>query len=142
MWDIAMDKSLFIFIMIGIGFFYVVTNFVGDIQKEDEVYQNKGYQEEHKYDQYQSVDSIGREILDLTGADAKTQITAWNASGLKQEFLEFFPDFGDMKRFVKERVRGDILQEKLINNINSIEGKFFSGSMNAEQAKHALDSLK
>ena len=27
-----MDKSLFIFILIGVGFLYFITNFVGDIQ--------------------------------------------------------------------------------------------------------------
>jgi len=137
-----MDKSLFIFILIGLGFLYFITNFVGDIQAEDEKYQNKGYQQEHKYDQYQSVDSIGQEILNLTGVDTQTQIAAWNASGLKQEFLELFPDFSDMKRFVKERVRGERLQTKLLSHIDSIESKFFSGTMNAEQAKQALDLLK
>ncbi len=137
-----MDKSLFIFILIGLGFLYFVTNFVGDIQKEDETYQNNEYQQEHKYDQYQSVDSIGQKILNLTGADTKTQIAAWNASELKQEFLELFPDFSDMKRFVKERVRGDTLKTKLLSQINTVESKFFSGTMNAEQAKQALDRFQ
>jgi len=137
-----MDKSLFIFIAIGIGFLYFITSFVGDIQKEDDKYQNVAYQEKHKYDQYQSVDSIGQTILDLTNVDFKMQASAWNASELKDDFLNNFPDFSAMKTFVKERVRGEIFQKKLIENIDIVEGKYISGTINAEKAKRELDLLK
>ena len=134
-----MDKSLLIFLAIGVGFLYFITSFVGDIQEEDDKYQNKEYQQEHQYDQYLSVDSIGQEILDLTGADAATQMAAWKKSGLKEEFLMLFPDFSEMKKFVKERTRGDALQAELFKTIDNVESKYFSGTMNAEQAKRALD---
>ncbi len=137
-----MDRSLLIFIAVGVGFLYFITNFVGEIQKEDDKYQNQEYQQKHKYDQYKSVDSIGQEILELTGADAATQVAAWKESRLKQEFLALFPDFDDMKKFVKMRIRGDVLQAKLLKMIDDVEGKYFSGTMNAEQAKRALDLLK
>jgi len=137
-----MDKSLLIFIAIGVGFLYFITSLVGDIQEEDDRYQNLEYQQKHKYDQYQSVDSIGREILDLTGTDTATQIAAWKESRLKEEFLALFPDFDAMKKFVKERTRGDALQAKLLKTINDVEGNYFSGTMNAEQAKRALDLLQ
>jgi hypothetical protein len=137
-----MDKSLFIYILLGIGFLYVVTNFVGDIQKEDEVYQNSEYKQVHQYEQYDSVDSIGQRILNLVDADAKTQIDAWNSSTLKQEYMELFPDLDAMKIFVKARIRGEALQKKLIANINTVESQFFAGTLNSEQAKHKLSLLK
>ncbi len=137
-----MDKSLMIFIAIGLGFLYFVTSFVGDIQAEDEAYRNDDYNQERKFDQYKTVDSIGQDILDLTGADAKTQLEAWNKSMLKEEFLEIFPNFSEMKNFVNDRIRGKILQDKLTKTINSIENKFFSGKISAEQAKRELSNLK
>ncbi|EIF50491.1 hypothetical protein [Sulfurovum sp. AR] len=136
-----MDKSLFFFIVIGIGFLYFITNFVGDIQ-EDEKFQNEEYKQKHQFDQYQTVDSIGREILDMTDTPATVQVQAWNNSKLKAEFLELFPDFSEMKIFVKERLRGEILQAKLIASIDSVESQYFSGKMNAEQAKRELSLLK
>lgn len=136
-----MDKSLFFFILIGVGFLYFITNFVGEIQQEDNL-QNEEYKQKHKYDQYQSVDSIGRDILDMTGAPVNTQVQAWNKSILKTEFLELFPDFSEMKIFAKERVRGDALQAKLANAIDDVETQYFSGAMNAEQAKRELGLLK
>ena len=136
-----MDKSLFFFILIGVGFLYFITNFVGDIQ-EDEKFQNEEYKQKHQFDQYQSVDSIGREILDMTDTPADIQVQAWNNSQLKTEFLELFPDFSEMKIFVKERLRGEVLQVKLIASIDSVESQYFSGAMNAEQAKRELSLLK
>ena len=136
-----MDKSLMVYIAIGVGFLYFITNFIGDIQQEDNL-QNNEYKAKHKYDAYQSADSIGRDILDMTGASASVQGAAWNDSKLKEEFLMLFPDFSEMKIFAQERVRGTVLQEKLIGGINDVENKYFSGTLNAEGAKRALGSLK
>ena len=136
-----MDKSLMIFIAVGIGFLYFITNFIGDIQEDDNL-QNSEYKEKHKYDAYHNVDSIGQEILDVTGAATSVQVAAWNASILKNDFLMLFPDFSEMKVFVDERVRGKAVQEKLINSVNDAEDQYFSGTMNAEQAKRSLDTLK
>jgi len=136
-----MDKSLMLFILIGIGGVFFVTNFVGDIQKEDEVYRNEGYDKENKYNQYKTEDSIGREILDVTGAPVTIQMEAWNASALKKEFLDIFPDFSGMKTFAEERVRGNALKSKLKSTLENVESAYFSGGMNAEQAKRKLGSL-
>ena len=137
-----MDKSLFVFISIGLATIYLVVNFVGDIQAEDDVYRNNEYKIKHKYDQYQKLDSVGQAILAVDGMDTKVQEAAWQKSATKVEFLELFPNYTEMKKFVKERVRGDMLQKKLLQTLDSIEGKFISGTLNAEQAKNALDSLK
>ena len=137
-----MDKSFIIFLALGIGFLYFVTTFIGDIQAEDDAYQNNDYNQERLYDKYKTVDSIGQGILDLTGADAKTQLGAWNSSVLKDEFLALFPDFSEMKHFITDRIRGKILQDKLTHKVNTIEDKFFSGTMDAEQAKRELSELK
>jgi len=137
-----MDKTFLAFVIIGVAFLYFVTNFVGGIQKEDETYSNNDYALEHKYDQYNSVDSVGQNILNFIGADMPTQIAAWNTSPLKQEFLALFPDFGDMKHFAKDRIVGKAFQEKLLKKIKDVEDGFFSGKISAEQAKKELDLLK
>ena len=137
-----MDKSFLVFMAIGLGALYLVINFIGDIQEEDDKYQNEGYQQEHKYDAYQMVDSIGQEVLDVTGADVTTQVNAWNQSMLKQDFLALFPDFSEMQVFITERIRGDKLKSKLSTLVEDIEGDFFGGGISPEQAKRKLGSLK
>ena len=137
-----MDKSLFIFLIVGLGFLYVVTHFVGDIQKEDDRLQNTEYQMEHKYDKYYTTDSIGQEILDLTDAPASEQLEAWNASMLKQDLISLYPDFAEMKHFVKDRVRGKPIVQKLLKYIDGVEDKFFSGKINSEEAKRMLGTFR
>jgi len=137
-----MDKSLLIFIAVGVGFLYFITNFIGEIQEEDDRYGNTEYNAKHKYDKYMSVDAIGQKILVVTEADENTQIAAWQESELKKEFLGLFPDYSEMKKFVKSRTRGELLQKKLLSKVDEVKGKFFSGTLNAEEAKRMLDSLK
>lgn len=137
-----MDKSLMIFIAVGVGFLYVITNFIGGIQQEDDRYANNDYKQEHKYDAYKKVDSVGQDILDVTGANQNIQLGAWNHSSLKDEFLDLFPDFTEMKHFIHDRLRGKILQDKLRKKVSTIEGKFFSGGITAEDAKRELSTLK
>jgi len=78
----------------------------------------------------------------MTGAPVNTQVQAWNNSELKTDFLTLFPDFSEMKIFIKERVRGDALQAKLTAAVDDVESQYFSGAMNAEQAKRSLGLLK
>jgi len=137
-----MDKSLMIFIAIGMAALYLVTNFVGDIQEEDNAYRNNDYNQKHMYKEYITVDSIGQTILDVTNANAKIQLGAWNESSLKNEFLELFPDFGEMKNFIHDRIKGKIIQDKLRSKIDSIENEFFSGGISAVDAKRELGTLK
>ena len=137
-----MDKSFLVFITIGIGFLYFITNFVGDIQEEDDRYRNTAYDKKHKYDKYKSVDSVGQEVLNLLGTSAGTQVAAWNVSDLKDEYILLFPDFGDMKNFVRDRIQGDALSTKLLAQIKSVEDRFFAGTITAEQAKQELGRVK
>jgi len=136
-----MDKSLLIFIAIGLGALYLVINFIGDIQEEDHAYRNNDYVESRQYEQYQKVDSIGQAILVVDNADEKTQVAAWQASHIKQEFLELFPDYMEMKKFVKERTVGKALQSKVLKIIDDVEGKFLSGLLTPDEAKRKLDLL-
>ena len=76
------------------------------------------------------------------GADVGAQVAAWNESGLKDEFILLFPDFGDMKNFVKDRIIGDALQRKLLTQVSSVEDRYFSGAITADQAKQEFSSLK
>jgi hypothetical protein len=136
-----MDKSLLIFVAIGVGFLYFVTSFIGDLQKDDDTYANSEYNSKHQYDQYMKSDAIGEKILDVTDVDENTQLAAWQESSLKKEFLDFFPDFGEMKSFIKNRTRGALLQKKVLSIIDEVEGGYLSGTLNSEHAKRKLDLL-
>ena len=135
-----MDKTFLIFVIIGVGAMYFVSTSVGDIQKDDERYRNEAYNEEHRFDGYQGKDSIGRDILNLYNTSPAEQIDAWNDSQLKKEYISLFPDFDEMRKFSKERVNGDYLNKKLVDQVKSIEKRFISGKITSERAMVDLRS--
>jgi len=137
-----MDKSFLLFISVGLGFIYLISQYVGDIQEEDTYFQNNDYIQKHQYDTYKCVDSIGRTILNVMDIDEQTQIAVWNESSLKREFLDLYPDFSLMKDFIKNRVNGEPLKGKLLKLVDDTETKFFSGSLSTEEAKYKLKSFK
>ena len=136
------DKSLILYIAIGIGFFYVVTTYVGELQAEDDRYRNNAYNQQHQYDKYQTTDSVGETVLEVSELDVDKQVSAWNESPLKPQWLALFPDFSAMKMFVTDHVHGEPLVSKLTNTVGEAEDKYFSGTLNAEGAKQLLGSLK
>ena len=138
-----MDKAFFIYVLIGIGFFYVVTHFVNDIQEEEDSYKSPTYLKEHRYDKYMGTDAVDRPILNLRGADERTQVAAWNDSSLKNELILLIPKFDEMKMFVQERIHGgDALQQKLEKLLQSIEDRYISGIMTLEEAKYEIGTVK
>jgi len=133
-----MDKGLLTFLAIGLVAIYMVTNLIGDIQDDGE--KERGTYK--KDNQYNGVDILGDAILDVQHIDEKKQLEVWHSSEFKNEFMELFPNFDGMKRYVDSKIRGDALKKKLISTIDSIEIKFISGTLNGERSKAKLESLK
>jgi len=133
-----MDKGLLTFLAIGLVAIYMVTNLIGDIQDDGE--KERGTYK--KDNQYNGVDILGDAILDVQHIDEKKQLEVWHSSEFKNEFMELFPNFDGMKRYVDSKIKGDALKKKLISTIDSIEIKFISGTLNGERSKAKLESLK
>jgi len=136
-----LDKSFIIFLIVGIGFFYVVTDFVQDIEKDDGYPITTREQQAHKYDRYIHRDSIDRTILVVDDIDRTTQLEAWRHSDIKKDFLSFYPQFDEMRKVIKERVITKNFQSYLLDKVNTIEREFLSGSLTFDQSKKKLEQL-
>ena len=137
-----MDKSFFVFLVIGTVFLYVVTTFVGDLQKEDDKAYQYAQQQTGKYAKYQTVDSVGQAVIDVSKASDAMQIEVWNHSVLKDEFIRLFPNFEEMQFFIRDRIVGKGLQDKLLKLVAEVEDGVVSGAMSVKQAKIKLGLLK
>jgi hypothetical protein len=137
-----MDKSYLLFLIVGIGFFYLVTSGVEEIESHEVRHYSTSNSESQRYAQFNKEDSIGDAILDVSNEDVATQLNAWHYSEIKNDFIEMFPDFIRLKSFVKDKIRGDVLVDKLTSKINNLEDKYFSGLISAEEAKKDLGILK
>ncbi|NOZ90389.1 MAG: hypothetical protein GXO60_03780 [Epsilonproteobacteria bacterium] len=136
-----MDKSFIMFVAVGIGFFYLITDFVGNIERDDGYPTDTEYRQEHQYDKYTRVDSVGRAILDVEGLPLQRQLEAWHRSSLKGEALSLFPDFDEIKRLVKDRVITPDFREVLLEKIGNVEKTYLRGEITSDQARKKLESL-
>jgi len=137
-----MDKAFLFYVLLGLGFLYVITHYVGEIQGEDDKYANRAYKEEHKYDAYYAKDNVERVVLEFSGSDINKQIEVWNNTPFKEELIALFPDFEAMKIFARDRIHGEALSQKLLSEITVAEDKFVSGTITVKQLKDALRQLK
>lgn len=137
-----MDKAFLFYVLLGLGFLYVITHYVGEIQAEDDKYANREYKKAHKYDTYYAKDNVERVVLEFSGSDINKQIEVWNNTPFKEELIALFPDFESMKAFARDRIHGEALSQKLLSEITIAEDKFISGDISAKQLKDALRHLK
>jgi len=137
-----MDKAFLFYVLLGLGFLYVITHYVGEIQAEDDKYANREYKKAHMYDAYYAKDNVDRAVLEFTGSDINKQIEVWNNTPFKDEFIALFPDFEAMKVFARDRIHGEALSQKLLAEITMAEDKFVSGTITVKQLKDSLSQLK
>jgi len=133
-----MDKSLLTFIAVGLGFMYLITNFLNDLNATDGI--SSSYtQQEQQYDQYITFDSINQTILDIKGLDISQQKDIWNHTDLKEEFLSLYPNFQEMHKFIDERIIGDNFKKELHRFIKDIEYNLISSKIDSLEAQKRLN---
>lgn len=131
-----MNYRFIIFIVGTVGLFYFGSKVLGDLDP-----QGKKVSFSDKKN-FLALDTVGREIIDVRGKSKSMQMNAWNQSPLKEDFLDLFPNFIEMKYFIEERVRGDILSQKLTLLLERVESRYVSGKIDRTDAKQALGTLK
>lgn len=122
------DKSFMFYVLIIIASFYFFPKETDRIKNYD--------------NSYLSINNLGVEILVVEYEPLSIQKTAWNNSQLKEDFIDFFPHFEDMKYFISERIVGDELQNYLYKKLDELEHQFFSGTISSQKARWMFENLK
>ena len=134
-----MDKSMLVYLALGVVFVYVIMNLT-KIADEPDIGVNS-YQR-ISYDHYEGINSEGQIIVNFSELSNVKQIDAWKGHPLRKEWMHLFPDFPAMKSFIDTRVKGQFLHSKVMGLLNEIEKKYYSGEINMEQAKQRLGKLQ
>ena len=136
-----MSQGLIIFIAIGAILSYILVGFINDIQDADDkliTQENLRAKEDMSY--YRK-DVIGQTILAFRDISFEKKLGIWKRSPLHQEFMDFFPNFLEMKAFINDRIIDADFQQKLTKKVNETEDAFFSGEITQEQAREKLDTF-
>ena len=136
-----MSQGLIIFIAIGAILSYILVGFIGDLQDEDDklITQEKLITKEDLT--FHQKDVVGQTILVFSDNSCEEKIGVWKRSPLHQEFMDFFPNFSEMKAFINDRIVDADFQQRLTKKVNGVEDAFFSGEITQEQAKEKLDAF-
>ncbi|MEA3456049.1 MAG: hypothetical protein U9R26_06050 [Campylobacterota bacterium] len=136
-----MSQGLIIFIAIGAILSYILVGFIGDIQDEDDklITQEKLIAKEDMT--YHQKDVVGQTILVFNNDSFEKKIGVWKRSPLHQEFMDFFPNFTEMKSFIGDRIVDADFQQRLTRQVDEAEDAFFSGEITQAQAKEKLDAF-
>lgn len=93
---------------------------------------------EHYYD----VNLAGEKTLLLSAVPEIQKEEIWNTSSLKNEMIEFFPNFIKMSTLVNERVVDNgLFKEKLLTKIRNTEERYIGGVITGQSAKKTLSSF-
>ena len=138
-----MNKSILFF---GVVVFFIITWLVGFVNSlEDEVDVGIGFNEKDKVEgesKYTIVNSSGDEVLLLDKLSLQKQKRLWNNSMLKNDFMELFPNFIDMKYFVEDHIEDEgAFKKELLENIRKVEVEYVSGRVTEERAKSMLMNI-
>lgn len=136
-----MSQGLIIFIAIGAILSYILVGFINDIQEADDklITQEKLIAKEDM--SYYRKDVVGQTILVFKDISFEKKLGIWKRSPLHQEFMDFFPNFLEMKAFINDRILDADFQQKLTKKVDETEDAFFSGEITQEQAKEKLDTF-
>ena len=136
-----MSQGLIIFIAIGAILSYILVGFINDIQDADDklITQEKLIVKEDMT--FHQKDVVGQTILVFSGDSLEKKIGVWKRSPLHQEFMDYFPNFTEMKAFINDRIIDADFQQRLTKKVDEAEDTFFSGEATQEQAKEKLDTF-
>jgi hypothetical protein len=136
-----MSQGLIIMIVIGVTLGYFLIGFVKTLDTDASEAIAKEQKIAGEDQSFHRKNSIGQTILVFENAPVEKKLETWKRSPLHKEFMQFFPNFNQMRLFVGDRIVDPEFQENLTAKINEIENAYFSGTMTKEQAFDALNSF-
>ena len=93
----------------------------------------------NQYSAYYSINEVGDNSLFLSNVSNEKKFIIWKNSTIKEEILENFPNINIIVKDIERRIiDDDDIKQRLINNIEYIQGKYLSGEITEEEFKNAL----
>ena len=138
-----MNKTVLFF---GIVLFLIISWLVGFVNElHDDVDVSYGFNEKAVVNGDRKgyrLDSNGDEVLELSTFSLKEKRRLWNQSSLKEEMIELFPNFSEIKYFIESRIEDDgIFKDKLLSHVESVQERYIGGGMTGAKAKSMLSSF-
>jgi len=132
----------------GIVIFVIIswlTGFVNTLNEDVDV--NYGFQEKALVTGDKSntvVNSKGDEVLLLSKLSLQEKKKLWESSIFKNDMLALFPQFSEMRYFIKNHIEDDDndgFKQEILEHINDVELEYIGGSLTGQSAKASLSKF-
>jgi len=137
-----MNKGILLMILAGIGFMYMVTNFVSQAESTTPGLADSQTLREQEFARFYEKDINGDDMLNFAGAPLSKAIEVWNSSTVKARALSYFPDFDSMHQLIDNQLRESAFKEYLLAYCKRIEKQYLSGAISLDRAKTACSTIK
>lgn len=128
-----------------IALFFILSalmGFVNDLHDDVESKSNYGHSQEVKSENYYDVNVVGEQTLVLSELSDLEKKRIWDASTLKIEMMDSFPDFSLMSELVKERIIDNSdFKKNLLKKIETTEEEYIGGVTTGQSVKATLSSF-
>jgi hypothetical protein len=136
-----MSQGLIIFVAIGALLAYILVNFVGDLEEEDDRLLTQEKMIKKQDQKYYQTDVVGQTVLVFKTIPMSQKIAVWKRSPLYQEFLQLVPNFEEMRHFVEDRIVDKEFSKMMLKTIDSIEDDYFSGNITQVEIRERLEAI-
>jgi hypothetical protein len=135
-----MSKTVISF---GVIVFLIISWLIGFVDKlDEEVDVNYGFNEKAMVEGNYKLDSIGNEVLELSTLSLAEKKRLWNQSQLKEEMINLFPNFSEIKYFIENRLEDDgSFKHELLTYVEHVQDNYIGGGMSGKKAKIMLSNF-
>jgi len=135
-----MSKTIISF---GVIVFLIISWLIGFVDKLDEdIDVNHGFKEKAVIEGNYKLDSIGNEVLELSTLSLEEKKRLWNQSQLKEEMIDLFPDFSEIKYFIENRLEDDgSFKNELLTYVEQVQDNYIGGGLSSSKAKIMLSNF-
>jgi len=138
-----MNKTVIFF---GTVIFFIISWLVGTVNNlHDDVDVSYGFNEKSivagDMKNYK-LDNSGNKILELSTFSLDEKKRLWSQSSLKEEMIELFPDFSEIKYFIENRIEDDgSFKNELLVHVEHVQENYIGGGVTGTKAKIMLSHL-
>jgi len=93
----------------------------------------------NQYSAYCAINDMGDNSLFLSNVSNREKLIIWRNSTIQEEILENFPNINIIVKDIESRIIDDDgFKQRLIDNIEYVQGRYLSGEITEEEFRDAL----
>ena len=136
-----MEKGLLIIVAIGAVIIYFATNFAGDASADSDISWSVSDTND-KFSPYYVEDVLGNRVLNFSKISLDRAKSIWPSTPTARKIASIVPDFDLVRTEIENNIAAGTFRRYLLQFLEKLQGRFYSGKIQSDQARKALLHLR